>query len=362
VFTVEMLAARHGDALWIEYGDDEAAPPHRILIDGGTEGTRAVLEERIGALPAEERTFELLIVSHIDSDHIGGILRLLEEAEVEVAFRDVWFNGWRHLPETPLESLGPVQGERLTNSLLGPPARPWNLAFGSGPVSIPDGAGILSPITLPGGLELTVLAPGRNELWALKQEWRTVLQEAGIDPSLAPPAEPESPAMGGLERLGPPPPLPDVEALAAPETAIDHAEANGSSIVVLAEFGGRRALLTGDAHPDVFVRGIDRMAGADSTLDVDLFKLPHHGSRANVTKELLKRVRCGRYLFSTDGSRFGHPDQEAVARVLTAGAPTELHFNYLTQRNEIWGDPRLTEAFGYTAVFRGEAERMIVPV
>jgi beta-lactamase superfamily II metal-dependent hydrolase len=63
---------------------------------------------------------------------------------------------------------------------------------------------------------------------------------------------------------------------------------------------------------------------------VNAFKMPHHGSRYNVSNELLKVVSSSQYLFSTNGAIFGHPDDEAVARVLAAGARSTktLHFNY----------------------------------
>ena len=38
LFRVEMLPARQGDCLWIEWGD--AQHPYRALIDAGTPGTR----------------------------------------------------------------------------------------------------------------------------------------------------------------------------------------------------------------------------------------------------------------------------------------------------------------------------------
>jgi hypothetical protein len=360
MFTIEMLPARNGDALWIEYGD--ANRPNRVLIDGGTPGTRPVLEERIGALPEGDRHFELLVVTHIDSDHIGGILGLLEKRRVEITVGDVWFNGWRHLPETPLESLGPVQGERLTKCLIGPPARPWNEHFDGGPVEIPIDGSRPEAIQLPGGLHVTVLSPGRKELWVLKKEWQRVLGKAGLDPNLAPPGEPEALAPG-LERLGPPP-LPDVAALAAVESRTDDTEANGSSIVVLAEFDNRRALLAGDAHPDVLIRGIDSLVGLGGALDADVFKVPHHGSQFNVTTEMLRRVVTHRYLFSTDGTGngFSHPDPQAIAKVLANGQPEELWFNYRTERNRIWGDGRLESRYGYKAHFREEPNRMVVTV
>jgi hypothetical protein len=58
-----------------------------------------------------------------------------------------------------------------------------------------------------------------------------------------------------------------------------------------------------------------------------------------------------RFLFSTNGAQFGHPDQEAVRRVIgrsTHGNP-ELFFNYLTDRNDKWKDADLQRKLKYTA-------------
>ena len=55
-------------------------------------------------------------MTHVDADHIDGVLELLRDEELGTTCGDVWFNGWRHLPDTPLESLGPVEGELLTRS------------------------------------------------------------------------------------------------------------------------------------------------------------------------------------------------------------------------------------------------------
>src|SRR5271166_3132648 len=85
-----MLPAGHGDCLWIEYGD----PTRRILVDGGPYYSYKHLRNRIEQLDVGDRHFELLIVTHIDADHIEGILRLLQEPQhLGVSFDDVWFNG-----------------------------------------------------------------------------------------------------------------------------------------------------------------------------------------------------------------------------------------------------------------------------
>ena len=45
------------------------------------------------------------------------MLPLLEDKTLGITFGDVWFNGFRHLPDT-LEPMGPVEGERLTTLLV----------------------------------------------------------------------------------------------------------------------------------------------------------------------------------------------------------------------------------------------------
>lgn len=59
-------------------------------------------------------------------------------------------------------------------------------------------------------------------------------------------------------------------------------------------------------------RGVERPT-------VDAIKLAHHGSRDNVNDELLDLVDARQVIVSTDGKFFfGHPDDEAIARVVRA--------------------------------------------
>lgn len=147
---------------------------------------------------------------------------------------------------------------------------------------------------------------------------------------------------GRLSRDPMPTPL-DVEAFAKPGKT-DTELPNGSSISLLVEHDGRRVLLAGDAHPDTLLRSIAPLAKAEGgRLRVDLFKVSHHGSRGNVTRELVELLDCRRFAISTDGTRHGHPDPEAVARMLAFAPPgrRELLFNYASERTLPWGDADL---------------------
>src|SRR5262249_9352789 len=128
------------------------------------------------------------------------------------------------------------------------------------------------------------------------------------------------------------------------------AVANGSSIALLVEYQGHRLLFGADAHPSILRAAIARLPSGKIALDA--CKVPHHGSKANINRELLAVVDCPVYVFSSDGAYFKHPDREAVARVIKWGGPTpRLGFNYRTKYNEVWDSKPLRDRFGYACAF-----------
>ena len=148
MFTVEMLAAGRGDCLWIEYGD--RAQPHVILVDGGIPGTEKALAAKLTALPPNRRHIDLVVITHIDIDHIAGVLGLLRDPVEQMTIGDFWFNAWKHLPVDDPGELGAKQGEEVS-FLLEKRGLPWNNAFGG------EAAVVTKDDELP-----VIAAPGRN--------------------------------------------------------------------------------------------------------------------------------------------------------------------------------------------------------
>ena len=109
MFSIEMLPAKDGDCLWIEYGTPDGV--NRVVIDGGPLGASDALRSRIEALPVADRNLELLVVTHIDSDHIAGIVKLFQSPPEGLFIKQVWFNAYRHLVEG---YLGAKEAEFLT--------------------------------------------------------------------------------------------------------------------------------------------------------------------------------------------------------------------------------------------------------
>ena len=370
-----MLPAQHGDSLWIEYGDPRS--PRRVLIDGGTPATARVLRQRIEALPPDARRFELLVITHIDADHIGGVVALLADPPPGLAFGDVWFNGWRHLPPDPVGSRGAVQGEAL-GQLIERGRLPWNNAFGGHAVVVPD-AGALPRVDLAGGMRLTLLSPTPADLARLRPYWEREVQAAGLVAGHGATAQAaashadvagqashtggsrRSHAGAGGDHAGHSREVAvhDVGTLATAAFEQDTAEANGSSIALLVEAEGRRVLLTGDAYPSVLMASLERLfaeTGA-SILPLDALKLSHHGSKGNLSWDFLYRVQCPRFLVSTDGSVFKHPDAESIARVVRfAGRGAAVYFNYRSAETALWDDPARRAEHGYEAHFPADGQ------
>lgn len=341
---IKLMQAGEGDCIWMEYGESEESL-HRVLIDGGTTSTAKRLKKLIDQLPADQRYFDLMVITHIDADHIAGILKLIEDNKLDLAFSDIWFNGYRHLEGPAVK--GVKQGERLSRYLERSDI-PWNKAFDGEAVCVDAREGY-RPIELPGGMKLTLLSPNKEALSNLKPHWEEEAKKAGLfldQPSVdkedldTRPLAPKS-----LARIT----LPDIDSLVKTPFDPDTSLTNGSSIAFIAEYDGKKMLFTGDAYATILLDSIQSYLPDEETLHLDLFKVPHHGSDGNISKKLLERIQCSNYLISTNGARHQHPDKAAIAKIIKFGGDKpDLYFNYLSRYNEIWHTPALLERYDYT--------------
>jgi beta-lactamase superfamily II metal-dependent hydrolase len=348
IFNVHFLPAKYGDSIWIEYG--QPGDTNVILIDGGTGGTKKHIKALLEELPGDKR-IELLVITHIDRDHIEGILSLLSENQLGFSVGTVWFNGWPHLPGNDKnEQFGAVQGERLTAAIVRH-GLSWNEYFGGKAVVLEEDKKPLER-TLPGGMKIVLLSPTRANLAALKVDWIKELTKANLNPLFAV-AELQDDDIEGLGVS-----VPDVEALCAEPFQEDDAAANGSSIAFIASYGGRSALFAGDSFPGVVLESLNRLY--DGPAPFDLVKLSHHASAHNTSPELIKKLDCKKFAILTNGSIYKHPARVTVARLIKLkGAGAELLFNYRTEYNKCWDIASLKEKYGYKAIYP-EGEGMSV--
>ncbi len=342
---IEVLPARLGDCILVECPRADGTV-WRMLVDGGPPDTWPLLGRRLKRDGPGHRHLDVVVITHIDSDHIGGMVPFLG-SELVRDVGDVWFNGRTHLGDRAAPR-SVAQGESVVTALMGsvagggPAAVPWNRAFGGGPIVTDPVSGFLE-VAIDQGPRITVLSPTESRLGALRTSWATFLHRA----------------LRGRDRdlRGPPDllqPLDDLAAIAPRLTPKDASIPNGSSIGLLVEHRGASVVLGADAFGPVLTAGLKAVAAARGlpSLAVDAVKLPHHGSKSNVLAALVTAAPAQHYLVSSNGDVFNHPDDSALARVVL-GAPrgATLGFNYRNARTERWAAPSLTDRFGYAAAY-----------
>jgi beta-lactamase superfamily II metal-dependent hydrolase len=350
---IDLILTMHpgsdGDALSLQWV--EAGARRRAVIDLGRTADYRALKPWL----VETSNIDLLLITHIDADHIEGAMPMVAEAQAPFIPNDVWFNNHDHLRAArerrqEHETLSVLQGEKLSKGI----ARyrwPWNQAFGGGPISTdsPEGA---APIDLH-GLQITLLSPNDASLSALEKDWDKALRSAALRHGDKDEADATPDGLEVLSTL-------DVQALARRPFKPDRATPNGSSIAFVAQHGSRNVLMGADAHPAVLTARLRALGyRPDRRLKLDLFKLSHHGSKANLSPELLSLIDCTRFAISTDGTRHGFPDAEAISRILVADPDREktLYFNFRQENARLWANAtELSARWKYKVVMPDEGD------
>jgi len=333
---IEMMPAKQGDALWIEYGTHENT--RRILIDGGPIGAYEALDEKFRKLPDGDKGVELLVISHVDTDHIEGIIRVLaaKRDQWPLVPKDIWFNGWGHLVQS--KTLGGREGDFLSALINRRAPDEWNKAFNKKAVIVEPNKP--PPVKmLKDGMKLTLLSPSQKKLEEMAAKWTKDVEKYKLEPGDLEAAWEQLVEMkkyrvvkgvlGGTD---------DLSKKLTKQLKTDQSLANGTSIAFLAEFEGKSCLFLADAHADVVCESLRKLIPTgQKQLKVDAVKMSHHGSRHNISEDLMKLIDAKHFLVSTDGSIHEHPDKSAIEAVIYCSVqkPT-LWFNYRTKYTSPW--------------------------
>ncbi len=361
IFSLDIRRARKGDCLLLHYGT--AAKPKLAMIDGGPDDVyqphlrprlEKIRQERVLA-DDQPLPVDLLMVSHIDDDHIKGILQFtdeLVEAQNEQAspfakIRNFWHNTFDDIiGNTPEELLASVKTKTVTASLDGDieddeiSHETWMVlssvdqgfrlrdnarALGLSNVQfedkliMEDGGGTLD---MGSGLKFVVAGPMKAELVKLHQDHEKFLQEK-------------------QKKHG----------TAVPASFTDTSVANLSSIVVIAKTGGKTMLLTGDARGDKILTGMKNagLLDNDGKCHVDILKVPHHGSDRNMATSFFEAITADHYVFSGDGEH-GNPERGTLQMLLDARGDSDytVHLTYPvgeidTIREKVWKEEQKKE-------------------
>lgn len=92
---------------------------------------------------------------------------------------------------------------------------------------------------------------------------------------------------------------------------------NNCSIMMKLSYNGSSVLFTGDVEGE---REAELVAEYGDELKADVLKVGHHGSKYSSTAGFLKAVRPAKAYIEVGKNNYGHPTQDALGRLLEAGA------------------------------------------
>ncbi len=353
LFTLEPLPAAEGDCLLLHWGT--AANPKIALIDGGPgriyeNHLRPRLEEIVANLDVPRLPLELVMISHMDSDHIVGVKKLLRDIKSEIsdavpasdrlfAVKRLWLNVFNDILGDPIDKYYTTLTASYTASVGGSP-NPAIVAKLAEAFEARQGEG--RDEALHDAWDVSLVLAGHGEGRHVRDDHKFIFeqhqtaalnspfQNAAGQPTLITAEMTPAPVdIAGLKFkiVGPL----KAEIIALQKEFDDYIVENGltveavlaayadksaknlSSIVCLTTFGGKSILFTGDARGDKILNGLANanLLDGNGALSVDVLKVPHHGSDRNVVQEFFEKITADTYVFSGDG-KHGNPDRDTL--------------------------------------------------
>lgn len=307
-----ILPAFHGDCILIKTFDNKN-DEFVILIDGGTSQTfRHSLKTELKNISK----INLLILTHIDSDHIGGLISLFKSSLIDnIDIEEIWMNH----PE-----LVEVSNENLISTKQGDSLKA--LIFKKKPNVTLNQISTVQGLIFKAGIEFIILSPTDTIINELYRKWQSTdlasAKEKNVNISAHQDSYSES--MEILSRI----PF-------SPDKKINDDIFNSSSIAFILKCYDTSMLLLADSRPEVICESL-RVNGfsEDNPLEIDYVKVSHHGSTNNTSQEQLSLVKSNNFIISTNGgtARHKHPAKETIARIIYNSQRTKsklnVYFNY----------------------------------
>lgn len=313
------IQARFGDCFLLEYGENN---PEYILIDGGPRcNFDDHLRPALLRLLKGQQQLHAVIISHVDNDHILGVLDMLAGIQYQkidtggqpfVDIGELWFNSFSNTigtdsMEKKIAKINQIAGfQGLRNKAMGMAAAAiregHQVTMKTSMLGIPVNPGTDKGFFLAAkdrqvicksNIAITVVGPTKDNLDKLRKEWEEWIKKN----------EAAQKARKYTRDFA---------------AVMDRSVPNLSSLVLLVNAEDTSILLTGDCRGDHLMEGLIELGlSADGSFHVTIFKVPHHGSIRNIPKGFFEKITADTYVISADGT-YGNPDEETLCLIVEA--------------------------------------------
>ena len=300
---IKVLRAGYGDCIFIGLISDIGE--FNILIDGGLRATYNNVYDRrnpvgplkvlISDLKEQQRKIDLLILTHVDDDHVLGIKEWFENDFPTADFvRCFWVNDDMKIRITRNLNNSPANASSLLKLL-----RDNNFQYSNQ---------IVKGVILENEFcTIKVISPSEVSHNQIAKNLSLLLNNAA-DNSYKTPLK---------------------DYLKKEWQCGTLTDENKASIAIEIETkSGERLLMLGDAEIQDVMKEL-KVIHKESEFPVEYswIKLSHHCSKNNFYPDFLKLVHSRNYIISTNGSKFHHPDKDVIAYIVDQ-TNSNIYFNY----------------------------------
>ncbi len=331
---LNIIQAAYGDCFLIEFGTN--TNPKYILLDGGPKSIYDLhLKKKVQTIKKKGGNLDLVILSHVDNDHIIGLLDLLSELQKQkinnepetVSISALWHNTFdktvgrdreisnlfhvfmrsvkkssQYLPATSDLIQGINEGNKL-RIMAANLKIPINQEFKNNLITLENS----NKIHQFEDIKIQVLGPTKENIENLKNEWIEWLERhkddyISLDPNIT--------------------------------EMVDNSIPNLSSIMILVETQNKKILFTGDGRGDHLIQGMKKakLINSEEKFHVDILKVPHHGSDRNVARNFFRQVTADKYIISANG-RYGHPKLSTLIWIVEAAKEQNRKIEIISTNN-----------------------------
>ncbi|MFC1514492.1 ComEC/Rec2 family competence protein [Candidatus Omnitrophota bacterium] len=280
-FYIDMINVGQGDSFLLTL-DSSTAGIGYVLIDGGPAKTSDTLVKHLQTITSG--CIHLLIVTHLDADHIGGLKAVLEKIDVKNVMINIpgnmndWLSARDRLKEIgkKVESIRKIEENISTANELFDFIIDKDISFEPALAGKAKRHGE--------DIELKILNPTNERL---QNAWADELLKETVNGLV----------FGQSD---------------APSTSPRN---NASVVMELVYKGSPYALFTADAGADV-IKEVTRGQ------QYEFLKLPHHGGKTGMDEELIKQISPKTVYLPVGENPHGHPATEVLDMIKKVGAKT----------------------------------------
>lgn len=386
MISIKMYKADEGDSFLVSIDNEK----FNVLIDMGFEETyKKFIKKDLEDLAKRGKSIDLLVITHIDNDHISGALNFIYENGENMKIinvKEVWHNSYKHLnfekkiialPKEELKVLNKLKQENnlpfKTDGLSDIGAKEgstlagllykynynWNTSFNNKAVCIENADEINF-----GDIKFILISPDIGKLNKLANKWKEKLTSIFHDFKLTEDEIFDEAFELYIKNLPPEDYVindissdvsHDLKKLAS-KNEIEYSAQNGSSIAFIIEIYGKKLLFLADAHHTLVTEQLEILKKNGYELDFEIIKVSHHGSNKNISTELISLIESKKYLFSTNGKKNQHPEVEALSKIILKETSyiKEMYFNYYHKKLSFLEDDELRKIHNYRLDFSNE--------